>query len=68
MGVWFAVQQNAAREGLSKAEALRQANDCLLEQERVLADKRLRGGMDEPQCCEMTILIPPTPPVERGAG
>lgn len=67
-GVWFAVQQNAAREGLSKAEALRQANDCLLEQERVLADKRLRGGMDEPQCCEMTILIPPTPPVERGAG
>lgn len=67
-GVWFAVKQNAAREGLSKGEALRQANDCLLEQERVLADKRLRGGNAEPQWCEMTIHIPPAPPVDPYAG
>lgn len=59
---WVAVQENAAREGLSAAEALRRANDCLLEQERVLTEIRLRRKLTKPQPCYMTIRIPPPPP------
>lgn len=65
-GVWFAVKQNAAREGLSEAEALRRANACLLEQERVVADNRLRGGRGEPESCSLTIQVPPSPPPATG--
>lgn len=64
-GVWSAVKQNAAHKMLSEEEALRKANDCLLKQERVLTDKRLRGGNTEPQWCEMTVDVPPAPPVQR---
>lgn len=57
-GVWFEVKRYAAREGLSEAEAMRRANACLIAQEQVLADRRLRGS-DAP--------LPPCPPVDPAA-
>lgn len=66
-GAWFAVKQNAAREGLSEPEAVRRANACLLEQERILTDNRLRGGKGEPVSCPTVIHIPPSPPPVPGS-
>ncbi len=67
-GVWHAVKENAARDGLNEAEAMAQANACLLEQEKLLADNRLRGGNAELTWCEMIMHIPPTPPTLPGTG
>ena len=59
---WFAVQQYAQSEGIRAAEAMQQANRCLVEQEQVLADRRLRGSTAEPGWCPQTIHVPPPPP------
>ena len=61
-GQWFDVKQYAERQGISGAEAMRQANSCLVEQERLLADRRLRGGTAEPDWCPQTMNVPPQPP------
>ena len=59
---WSAVEQFRKRELLSTAEALRRANACLLAQERVLADNRLRGGRGQPARCPELEMTPPPPP------
>lgn len=59
---WFAAKQYGEREGLSTAEAIRRANECLLAQEQVMADNRLRGGRKQPTQCPQTALVNPLPP------
>lgn len=65
---WFAVREYRDREGISSAEAMRRANDCLLEQERTMADNRLRGTRAHPvQCAKRYGIwgnpaVPPPPP------
>ncbi len=61
-GVWHAVKQYAQDEGISESEAMRQANECLLEQEQRLADRRLRGAEYKPALCPQTSHVPPPPP------
>lgn len=62
-GGWFAVKQYRDREGLSTAEAIRRANACLLAQEQVIADNRLRGGRRQPtQCAQHGLIENPAPP------
>lgn len=61
-GQWFDVKQYASENGLSGAEAMRQANQCLIEQEQLWADLRLRGSTAEPGWCHQTMRIPPRPP------
>ena len=61
-GQWFDVKQYAEREGISDADATRQANACLIEQEQLWADRRLRGSTAEPGWCPQTINVPPRPP------
>lgn len=66
---WFAAKQYGDREGLSTAEAIRRANACLLAQERVMADNRLRGGRKEPAHCPQAAQVnPPPPPLPPGEG
>lgn len=67
---WSAVKQYRDRHGLTSAEALRQANTCLLEQERVLADRRLRGSRAQRPECVMTLVTapPPPPPAPASSG
>ena len=62
-GEWFAVKQYAQQHGLSDAEAMKRANDCLVEQEQVMADRRLRGSAVEPQLCAQVVRIMPRPPI-----
>ena len=54
-GQWSDVKQYADEKGLSDAEAMRQANRCLIEQERLWADRRLRGSTSEPSWCPQTM-------------
>lgn len=65
-GDWFAVKQYARQHGLSEAEAMRQANACLVEQEQIMADRRLRGSAAEPRLCAQVVRIMPRPPVASG--
>ena len=65
-GDWFEVKQYARQHGLSDAEAMRQANACLVEQEQIMADRRLRGSAAEPQLCAQVMRIMPRPPVASG--
>jgi hypothetical protein len=60
----FAVEQYRRRHGLSAAEAIRRANECLLAQEQVIADNRLRGGRRHATLCARLGLMgnPVTPP------
>ncbi|MDG5752360.1 hypothetical protein P8R33_14690 [Qipengyuania sp. XHP0211] len=48
---WFAVREYRDREGISSAEAMRRANECLLAQEQTMADNRLRVGREHPTQC-----------------
>ncbi|MXO76172.1 hypothetical protein GRI40_13215 [Altererythrobacter aerius] len=67
---WFAVREYRDREGISSAEAMRRANECLLAQEQTMADNRLRGGREHPTQCAKLFGIwgnpvnppPPSPP------
>jgi hypothetical protein len=59
---WFAAKQYGNREGLSTAEAIRRANACLLAQEQVMADNRLRGGRKQPGHCPQAAPVNPPPP------
>ena len=65
-GDWFAVEQYRKRNGLTAAEAIRRANECLVAQERLIADNRLRGGRSHPtQCAKLGLTgnpVPPPPP------
>ena len=66
-GDWFAVEQYRRRHGLSPAEAIRRANECLLAQEQVMADNRLRGGQRHAtECAKLGLtanpVVPPPPP------
>lgn len=65
-GRWFDVREYRDREGLSSAEAIRRANDCLLAQEAALANTRLRGGnIERVSCAHIPGLegpINPAPP------
>lgn len=65
-GDWFAVKQYARQHGLSDIEAMKQANACLFEQERIMADRRLRNSAAEPQLCPQVVRIMPRPPVASG--
>ena len=65
---WFAVREYRDREGITSAEAMRRANECLLAQERTMADNRLRGGREHPTQCARVFgiggnpVVPPPPP------
>jgi|TARA_B100000378_G_scaffold63211_1_gene47312 hypothetical protein len=67
---WFAVREYRDREGISSAEAMRRANECMLAQEQTMADNRLRGGREHPTQCAKLFGIwgnpvnppPPSPP------
>jgi hypothetical protein len=60
---WFAVREYRDRERLSTAEALRRANACMLAEEQAIADRRLRGGRDQPsQCAAIGLTTHPVPP------
>jgi hypothetical protein len=60
---WFPVKQYRDRKGLSTEEAIRRANACLLAQEQVMADNRLRGVRRDPvECSEIALINPPPPP------
>ena len=48
---WFAVREYRDREGISIAEAMRRANECLLAQDQTMADNRLRDGREHPTQC-----------------
>ncbi|MGB7374157.1 hypothetical protein [Pontixanthobacter sp.] len=61
-GAWFYVKQNAKRLGLSNAEAMQRANDCLIENEQVWADRRLRGSSRQLDECSVAVRINPPPP------
>ena len=66
-GDWFAVEQYRRRHGLSPAEAIRRADACLLAQEQVMADNRLRGGRRHAtECAKLGLtsnpVNPPPPP------
>ncbi|WP_417318407.1 hypothetical protein [Erythrobacter aureus] len=65
-GDWFAVKQYARHHGLSDADAMKQVNDCLVEQEQVMADRRLRGSAVEPQPCPQAVRVMPRPPAPPG--
>lgn len=58
----FDVNQYPERTGIDPAQAMRQANECLIAQEKVRADRRLRGNSSEPAMCPQTINVPPRPP------
>jgi hypothetical protein len=64
---WFLAKEYRDREGLSSAEAIRRVNACLLAEERVFADRRLRGGSEQPAQCSHLRLgsNPPPPPPQR---
>lgn len=64
-GAWFDVKQNAKRLGLSDADAMRQANDCLIQNEQIWANRRLRGSTQQQKECSLAARINPPPP---GAG
>ena len=65
---WFAVREYRDREGISSAEAMRRANECLLAQEQTMAENRLRGGREHPTQCARVLgisgnpVVPPPPP------
>lgn len=63
---WFAVKQYARQNGLSDADAMKQVNACLAEQERIIADRRLRGSTAEPRRCAQVVPIMPRPPLAPG--
>jgi hypothetical protein len=61
---WFAVKEYRDRERLTSAEAIRRANACLLAQEQVLADNRLRDRRERPAPCPpMEPRVNPPPPL-----
>ncbi|QQN74371.1 hypothetical protein [Croceicoccus sp. YJ47] len=67
-GDWFAVKQYAQEHDLSDAEAMKHANDCVAEQEQIIADRRLRASAAEPQLCAQVTLVMPRQPAPDGTG
>jgi len=65
-GDWFALKQYARQEGLGDADAMKQANACFIEQERIMADRRLRESAAEPRLCAQVLPIMPRPPAASG--
>lgn len=63
---WHAVRDYRDREGIGTAEAIRRANACLLAEERVMADARLRSRREVAAACPDPRLlgypVPPPPP------
>jgi hypothetical protein len=59
---WFDVKQYRDRHRLTSAEAMRRANACMTEQERILAKIRLGRKEERLVSCMEFIDIPPPPP------
>lgn len=59
---WIGVQEYRDRHRLTSAEAMRRANSCILEQERVATNRRLGRKREQPVSCMEFISVPPPPP------
>lgn len=60
---WFDVKQYRDRLGLTSVEAMRRANTCLIEQERVLTQRRLGRTREQPISCMEFMHVPAPPPL-----